>query len=81
MSTADKTFPVVGGSAIDSVPISILKTILINKQIIFSNSVLKSVMRGSTEYGTVYFEVDGNEFDFEECTIFVSDLLTDNIED
>lgn len=35
-----------------------------------------SISKGSTEYGTVYFVVYGNEYSFEECTEEVFDLPT-----
>ena len=34
----------------------------------------KSIECGSTEYGTVYFEVYGSEYEFEECTLYAVDL-------
>lgn len=34
----------------------------------------QSITKGSTEYGTVYFEVYGDGYSFEECTEYVFDL-------
>lgn len=36
----------------------------------------QSIAKGSTEYGTVYFEVYGDGYSFEECTESVFDLPT-----
>lgn len=36
----------------------------------------QSIINGSTKYGTVYFEVSGNGYRFEECTATAVDLPT-----
>ena len=38
-----------------------------------------SIDSGSTEYGTVFFEVYGNDYGFEECSIEVFDLPTKSL--